>query len=36
MQWRQVLALVLAHRGEHREVEKLTREALEIGARTDV
>ncbi|HZE03593.1 MAG TPA: tetratricopeptide repeat protein, partial [Solirubrobacteraceae bacterium] len=33
--WRQVQALVHAHRGEHAEAEQLAREAVEIGERTD-
>jgi len=35
MVWRQVQALVDAHRGEHAEAERLAREAVEIGERTD-
>ena len=34
--WRQVQALVLAHRGEHAEAEALAREAVAIAERTDV
>jgi tetratricopeptide (TPR) repeat protein len=33
--WRQVRALVLAHRGEHSEAERLAREAVDIIERTD-
>ncbi|HVN60118.1 MAG TPA: AAA family ATPase [Gaiellaceae bacterium] len=35
MIWRQVQALVHAHRGEHAEAERLAREAVEIAERTD-
>jgi class 3 adenylate cyclase/tetratricopeptide (TPR) repeat protein len=35
MVWRQVRAKVLARRGEHVEAERLAREAVEIGERTD-
>jgi hypothetical protein len=35
MLWRQVQALVLAHRSEHAEAERLAREAVEIGEQTD-
>ncbi len=35
MLWRQVQALVHAHRGEHAEAERLGREAVEISERTD-
>ncbi|MBD0348469.1 MAG: AAA family ATPase [Thermoleophilia bacterium] len=35
MLWRQVQALVHANRGEHAEAERLAREAVEIGERTD-
>jgi tetratricopeptide (TPR) repeat protein len=35
MLWRQVKALVLAHRSEHVEAERLAREAVAIGERTD-
>jgi class 3 adenylate cyclase/tetratricopeptide (TPR) repeat protein len=35
MLWRQVQALVLAHRGEHAEAERLAREAVEIAEPTD-
>jgi tetratricopeptide (TPR) repeat protein len=35
MQWRQVQALVDAHRGEHEEAEMLAREAVAIGEQTD-
>jgi tetratricopeptide (TPR) repeat protein len=35
MAWRQVRAKVLARRGEHTEAERLAREAVAIGARTD-
>ena len=34
MIWRQAKALVLARRGEHAEAQKLAREAVSIGART--
>ena len=33
--WRQVQALVHAHRGEHAEAERLAREAVAIAERTD-
>ncbi len=33
--WRQVQALVHAHRGDHAEAEALAREAVSIGERTD-
>ena len=33
--WRQVQALVLAHRGQHAEAEALAREAVAIIERTD-
>ncbi|MGN6175895.1 MAG: tetratricopeptide repeat protein, partial [Streptosporangiaceae bacterium] len=35
MYWRQVRARVLARRGEHAEAERLAREAVAIGERTD-
>jgi len=35
MLWRQVQALVDAHRGEHAEAERLAREAVAIAERTD-
>ena len=35
MLWRQVQALVHAHRGEHAEAERLAREAVAIAERTD-
>jgi ATP/maltotriose-dependent transcriptional regulator MalT len=35
MLWRQVQALVNAHRGEYAEAEALAREAVAIGERTD-
>src|SRR5262249_33954184 len=35
MLWRQVKAQVLARRGEHAEAERLAREAIAIGERTD-
>jgi tetratricopeptide (TPR) repeat protein len=35
MVWRQVQALVHAHRGEHAEAERLAREAVEIAETTD-
>ncbi len=35
MTWRQIQALIHAHRGEHAEAERLAREAVEIGERTD-
>ncbi len=35
MLWRQVQAVVLAHRGEHEEAERLAREAVTIGEQTD-
>ena len=35
MLWRQVQALVDAHRGEHDEAEALAREAVAIGEQTD-
>jgi class 3 adenylate cyclase len=35
MLWRQVQALVQAHRGDHGRAEKLAREAVAIGERTD-
>jgi tetratricopeptide (TPR) repeat protein len=35
MLWRQVQALVDAHRGEHDESERLAREAVAIAERTD-
>jgi tetratricopeptide (TPR) repeat protein len=35
MRWRTVRARVLAQQGEYGEAERLAREALEIGARTD-
>jgi hypothetical protein len=35
MLWRQVRAQVLARRGEHAEAERLAREAVAIGERTD-
>jgi tetratricopeptide (TPR) repeat protein len=35
MLWRQVAGLVSAHRHEHAEGERLTREAVEIAGRTD-
>jgi tetratricopeptide (TPR) repeat protein len=35
MLWRQVQALVHAHRGEHVEAKRLAREAVEIAERTD-
>ena len=35
MLWRQVQALVDAHRGEHGEAEPLAREAVAIAERTD-
>jgi tetratricopeptide (TPR) repeat protein len=35
MLWRQVQALVLAHRGEHVEAERLAREAIAIAEPTD-
>jgi class 3 adenylate cyclase/tetratricopeptide (TPR) repeat protein len=35
MLWRQVKALVLSHRSEHLEAERLAREAVAIGERTD-
>lgn len=35
MLWRQVMAQVLAQRGEHAEAERLAREAVAIGERTD-
>jgi tetratricopeptide (TPR) repeat protein len=34
--WRQVRAKVLARRGEHGEAERLAREAVAIGERTDL
>ena len=36
MIWRQVLAKVLGHRGELEEAERLAREAVEYGERTDM
>jgi ATP/maltotriose-dependent transcriptional regulator MalT len=36
MLWRQVQALVDAHRGEHAQAERLAREAVAIGERTDI
>jgi tetratricopeptide (TPR) repeat protein len=33
--WRQVLALVHAHRGEHAEAERLARQAVDISEQTD-
>jgi tetratricopeptide (TPR) repeat protein len=36
MLWRQVRAKVLARRGEHAEAERLARDALAIGAETDM
>ena len=35
MYWRQVKALVLAHRGEHREAERLARESVQVTEGTD-
>ena len=35
MYWRQVKALVLAHRGEHREAEQLARESVQVTEATD-
>jgi tetratricopeptide (TPR) repeat protein len=35
MYWRQVKALVLAHRGEHREAEQLARESVHVTEATD-
>ena len=35
MYWRQVKALVLAHRGEHREAELLARESVQVTEATD-
>jgi len=35
MLWRQVQALVLSQRGQHEEAERLAREAVAIGERTD-
>ena len=35
MLWRQVQARVQAHRGEHAHAERLAREAVVIGERTD-
>jgi tetratricopeptide (TPR) repeat protein len=35
MIWRQVLALVCSHRGQHEEAERLAREAVAIAERTD-
>jgi class 3 adenylate cyclase/tetratricopeptide (TPR) repeat protein len=35
MYWRQVKALVLAHRGEHREAERLARESVQVTEATD-
>jgi tetratricopeptide (TPR) repeat protein len=35
MLWRQAQALVHAHRGQHNEAERLAREAVAIGERTD-
>ena len=35
MLWRQVRAQILARRGEHAEAERLAREAVAIGERTD-
>ncbi len=36
MLWRQVRAKVLARRGEHAEAERLARDAVEIGEKTDL
>ena len=36
MLWRQVRAKVLARRGEHAEAERLAREAVAIGEKTDM
>ncbi len=36
MLWRQVRAKVLARRGEHAEAQRLAREAIEIGEKTDM
>jgi hypothetical protein len=36
MLWRQAQAKVLAHRGEHAVAERLVREAVAIGAETDM
>jgi len=33
--WRQVQALVRAHRGEHEDAERLAREAVDIAEATD-
>lgn len=35
MLWRQVQALVCSHRGQHEDAERLAREAVTIGERTD-
>jgi class 3 adenylate cyclase/tetratricopeptide (TPR) repeat protein len=35
MLWRQVVALVYSHRGQHQDAERLAREAVAIGERTD-
>ena len=35
MYWRQVQALVLAHRGEHREAQRLARESVQVTEATD-
>ena len=35
MLWREAQAMVLAHRGQHADAERLAREAVEIGEKTE-